>query len=831
MNFRLALRSLFKAPVLTSVAILSLALGIGANTGIFSLYNQLILRELPVPDPDTLINLNAPGPKQGATSCNQSGNCDAVFSYRMFRDLEAVPTGPARLAGYRIVGANLAHRGGETVSGEAVLVSGGYFQTLGLQPALGRLLGPADDETIGGHFVTVLTYDYWRSRFAQRPDVIGEPLVVNGQPMTIVGVAPEGFTGNTLASRPLAFVPLTMRGVMTTGFNSFEDRRNYWVYVFGRLNDGATIAQTEAALNATYRQIITEVEVPLQQGMSDTTLARFRERTLEVLEGSRGQSNLHREARTPLLLLLTVTGIVLVIACANVANLLLSRAASRGREMSIRRSLGANRVQLLLQMLTESAILGAIGGIVGLGVARATLSVIVSFLPPEGVAAVDLRLDPAVLAFAALLSLLTALLVGLYPAWHGSGTDLMSGLRSSSGQAGGGRAVSRFRTSLATMQIALAMALLVSASLFTRSLVNVSRIDLGIDQTDLVTFRLSPVLNGYQPQESRTLFARVEEELAALPGVTLVSAGRIPLIADNNTNTNVSVQGFDAGPDTNTSAAINEVGTRYFETVGMALRSGREFGPSDASGAPLVAIVNETFAARFNLGRDAVSKRMAIGRRDELDRLIVGVVADARYSSVRQEVPPQVFIPYRQNDQLGSLSFYVRAPGAERATLSAIAGVVRRIDSNLPVEDLKTMTRQIEENLVIDRVVTTLATAFAILATALAAVGLYGVLSYMVGQRTREIGVRIALGATESAIRRLVLGKVGLMVLVGMTVGIAGALGVGRLASSVLYEVQPYDPIALAAAAAMVVAVAMAAGVVPARRASRVNPVSALRQE
>lgn len=830
MQIRFAARTLLRAPVLTAVAVGSLALGIGANTAIFSLFDQFLLRALPVESPEELVNLSAPGPKPGGSSCNQAGSCEAVFSYLMFRDLEREHPGLSNVGGHVGFGANLAYRG-ETSNANGVYVSGGYFHTLGIRPAIGRLLGPDDDRVIGGHFVAVLSHEYWRSRFGARPDVLGEPVLVNGQPMTIVGVAPQGFMGTTLGNQPAVFVPISMRGLLSPGFSAFDNRRSYWVYVFGRLEPGASIEQVRAALTVPYQQILQEVEAPLQEAMSDQTMARFLEREIGVEPGALGQSQLHTEARAPLLMLLTVTGIVLLITCANVANLLLSRAAGRVQEMAIRLSLGASRRQLIAQVMTESALIGLMGGLVGLVVARVTLALIVSLLPPEGVRTVSVGLNGTMLAAAAALSLGTALVVGLYPAWHSTGASLVTGLRSSAGQPGGGRGASRFRTALATAQIALSMALLVAAGLFTRSLVNVSRVDLGVNTDRLVTFRLSPELNGYEPDRSRGLFADLEKNLAALPGVTAVSAARVPLIAGNSSGAGVSVQGFEAGPDTDVVANWNEVGAGYFRTVGIPVLAGRDFGHGDVIGQPRVAIVNEAFSRKFGLGRNAVGQRMAVGRSTDLDIEIVGVVADAKYSDVKQEVPPQFFLPYRQNERIGNLSFYVRSGLDETAILAAIPGAVQQLDQNLPVVDLKTMAAQVRERVFIDRVISTLAAAFAVLATLLAAVGLYGVLAYMVAQRTREIGLRMALGASEGTIRNLVLRRVGTMTIVGAVIGLAAAIAIGRLARSLLYEVQGHDPMALSVSLALLAGVALAAGFLPARRAARVDPMTALRQE
>ncbi|MEX2472120.1 MAG: ABC transporter permease, partial [Gemmatimonadota bacterium] len=415
-GLKLAVRALTKSPFVTAVAVLSLALGIGANAAIFSMFDEMLLRALPVQEPDRLVNLSAPGPKPGSQSCNQAGDCDAVFSYPMFRDLEQARGAFSGLAAHRLFGVNLA-RTGETQSGEGLLVSGSYFPVLGVQPALGRLLGPGDDEVPGGHFVTVLDYDYWQNRLGGDPGVLNQPIMVNGQSLTVVGVAPAGFDGTTLGGDPDVYVPLSMRGMLERlGDPGFENRRSYWAYVFGRMAPGVTIERADAEINTVYASIVNEVEAPLQEGMSAETLERFRQKRLGLEPGYRGQSSIHAEVRTPLAILFAVTGVVLLIACANIANLLLARGAGRSQEMAIRGSLGAGRGQLMRQLLTESVLLAVLGGLASLVVARWTLRFIASILPPEASSSLSLALDPRVLLFAAVLSVGTGILFGLYPA-------------------------------------------------------------------------------------------------------------------------------------------------------------------------------------------------------------------------------------------------------------------------------------------------------------------------------------------------------------------------------------------------------------------------------
>ncbi len=829
MNLKLAIRRLFKTPFVSVIAILSLALGIGANAAIFSLFDQTLLRALPVQRPNELVNFSSPGPRQGSNSCGQAGDCESVFSYPMFRDLEKQQTVFSGIAAHVGFGANLSYQS-QTRSADGMLVSGSYFPVLGLQPALGRLLDPSDDKNPGGHFVTVLSHAYWTTQLGSSADVLNQTLIVNGQRLTIVGVAPRGFNSTTLGMEPEVFVPITMRELMVPGWKGFDNRRSYWVYLFARLKPGVSIDQARVAMNGLYRPIINDVEAPLQKGMSDQTMARFKARTLVVEPGRRGQSQVHEEAKTPLILLFSITGIVLLIACANIANLLLARGAGRATEMAVRLSLGATRRQLLAQLLTESCVLAVLGGIAGLIVARWTLALIASLLPADGTASLQFQIQLPVVLFAAVLSVATGLLFGLFPALHATKPDLVSAIKAQAGQPSGARAAARFRSTLVTAQIALSMALLISAGLFVKSLMNVSRVNLGVKLDNLITFGLSPDLNGYDFARARTFFERTEEEMSAVPGVTAVAASMVPLLAGSNWGSSVSVQGFEKGPDTDAHAFFNRISSGYFRTLGIPLMSGREFTAADAAGAPKVVIVNEAFAKKFNLGREAVGKRMSDGG-PELEMEIVGVVQNAKYSEVRQEPPPVFFMPYRQNDRVGSLNFYVRTSLDPEQMLRTAPGIVARLDPNLPLESVKTMPQQARENVFMDRMVSTLSAAFALLATVLAAVGLYGVLAYTVSQRTREIGLRMALGADGARMRTMILKQVAWMTLVGGVIGIVAAYYLGRAAESLLFELKGTDPVVMSLSVVLLTIVAFAAGYIPAYRASRVHPMQALRYE
>ena len=829
-NLKFAFRTLFKTPFVTIVAIVSLALGIGANAAIFSLFNQILRKPLPVPEPLRLVNLAAPGPKPGSTNCSQAGDCETVFSYPMFRDLEKIQTPFTGIAAHLSFGANLSARG-QTQDGEGMLVSGSYFPVLGLTPAIGRLLTPDDDRAPGESHVIVLGYTYWQTRFGADPGILGQPLVVNGLTMTIVGVAPKGFDGTTLGVKPKIYAPITMRGFSQLS-KAFDNRRNYWMYLFARLKPGISIEQARTAMATPYHTIVNDVEAPLQKGLSPQTLARFQAKPILLDEGSRGQSSVSREAKTPMTLLLGITGFVLLIACANIANLLLARGASRAGEMAIRLSIGAGRGQLIGQLLGESCLLAIFGGLGGLVVAQWTLNLMAALLPSQAAEIVSLTIDPIVMLFAGALAIGTGVLFGLFPAMHSTRPDLISALKGQSGQPSGARSASRFRTGLATAQIALSMALLVSAGLFTRSLFNISRVDLGLNANNVVMFQISPARNGYKVEQSRQLFERVEDELGALPSVTGVTSSSVPLLGGSNWGSDVAVEGFKAGPDTDSGSRFNEVGPGYFPTLGIPLLAGRDFTRADASAAPPVAIVNEAFAKKFNLDRNPVGKRMSNkGSNSPLTMEIVGIVKNAKYSDVKREIPPIFFIPYRQDDTIGQINFYMRTGSDPERFLANIPKVLARLDANLPVENLRTLPQQVRENVFLDRFISVLSAAFASLATLLAAVGLNGVLAYTVSLRTREIGLRMALGATSSRVRVMVLRQVGIMVLVGGAVGLAAAVGIGLLAQSLLFELKGSDPVVLVVSAVSLSLVALAAGFIPAHRASQIDPMSALRYE
>jgi predicted permease len=500
--------------------------------------------------------------------------------------------------------------------------------------------------------------------------------------------------------------------------------------------------------------------------------------------------------------------------------------------MAVRLSIGASRRQLIAQLLTESILLAALGAIAGLFVAHWTLDFISSLMPENGSGLIAFSLSPATVGFAALMAVGTGLTFGLFPALHSTRPDLAGTLKNQAGQPGGAKAARRFRTTLATVQIALSMALLVPAGLFAKSLFNVSRVDLGLRSDHLMLFSIAPELNAYTTERTRQLFERIEDELTATPGVTSAVAAVVPVLAGDNWNNSLVVEGFEAGPDTNTTASLNMVGPGFLKTMGIALVAGREFTRADAINAPKVAIVNQAFARKFNLGENPVGKRFgAGGPNSKPDIEIVGIAQDAKYSNVKVVVPPQYYLPYRQEERLGYAHFYIRTAVPPEQMLATIPALMRKLDASLPIEDAKTMETQVRENVAEDRMVSKLSLAFAVLATVLAAIGLYGVLAYTVAQRTREFGLRMALGADGSTVRGMVMRQVVKMALIGGAIGLVVAVGVGRLAQSMLFELEGHDPLVLTGSAIALAIVALGAGFIPALRASKIDPMNALRYE
>jgi predicted permease len=831
---RSAVRSLRRTPVLSLAAVLSLAIGIGANAAIFSIFHQTLLRQLPVQQPEQLVTFTVPGEKQGRTSSSNAGGSDAVVSHPLFRDLERGQQAFTGIAAHREMSANIAHRN-RTSNELALLVSGSYFPVLGLRPALGRLLTPDDDRTPGAHNVVVLSHSYWRSRFGEDPSILNDTVVINGLPMTVIGVAPRGFDGTTVEEAPRAFLPLTMSAAIHSYWQDLDDRRDHWLYLFGRLKPGMSRDAAQASINGLFSGILKNAELPLTKGAlrSDRQRAGFLSRRILLADGARGEQPNRGEMVPVFVLLFSMTGIVILIACANIANLLLARGVARAGEFAVRLSLGARRGQLITQLMIESTLLAIAGGAAGLFIARWMIDIVRTTLPSEAGTFLQFEADLPLLAFGFALSLLTALLFGMLPAMHSTRIRVATMAKSQGGVTSTG-ASSPLRSALVTSQIALALALLVVAGLFAKSLVNISRIDLGMQISNLTTFRVSPALNGYSEERSRALFEQITDELNAVPGVTSVAESLLALLDGSNASANVSVRGFEAGPDADLDASTTLIGPQFFSTLGIPLITGREFTRADTSTSQSVAIVNEAFAKKFNLARDTVvGTRMELGRNDtpKFDIEIVGLVQNAKYSGVKDDTPPIFYLPHRQRDNVREINYYVRSSLDASGMNAAVSAIMRKLDPNLPIEELRTMEAHLRNRSASDLLLAKIAMSFAALATLLAAVGLYGVLAYSVAQRTPEIGVRLALGADAARIRQMILRHVGRLAIVGVAIGLAGALVLGRYAASLLFRVDGVDPNVTLAAVAVVIFVSLGAAMVPAYRASRIDPARALRWE
>jgi putative ABC transport system permease protein len=826
-DVRFCLRGFARRPIFAFVVVATLALGISVNAAIFSVYDQMLLRELPVRQPDGLVNLSSPGFKQGNTSCNDGGTCDEIFSYPMFRDLERADGPFVGIAAHRYTDASLAFEG-STATGSALLVSGQYFSLLGIAPAVGRLLDANDDRVDGEANAVVLTYAYWESAFGADRGVVGRSLVVNGKPLTIVGVGPRGFYGSTVGERPLVFVPITFKWLARpTAFPQHADRKSYWAYLFARVKPGVSLDEAAAAINAPYRAIVNDVDAPLLAGVSEQQLAAYRAKTIVLTPGGRGQSRIDDNASTPLKILIVSTGLVLLIACVNVANLLLARGSTRVGEIAVRASLGASRRRLLSLLLVETLLLAAAAALVSTPLTMSALRGIEAMLPPSN-RVFDLTLDGAAVAATIGLAVLSTLVFGLIPALKLMRVDVTPAHQMQSTRQTGGKAAARFRATLTTAQIALSMALLVLSGWFAQSLANVGRVDLGFRAESLAVFTIAPERNGYSQAQSAALFTRLEEEFAQIPGVAAAGAAGIALLDNSNWHNNVSVEGFEATPETDTDVSRNVVSPQFFRTLEMPLIRGTGFERASSDGAR-VAVVNERFVEKFGLGDDAVGKRMAFGATQNLDIEIVGVVRDARYSEVKADPPPQAFVPRVQAPFMGEMNFYLRSNLGLPELRSAVMEVLARHDANLPLVNVLTVTQQARENVFLDRFMGTLAGALAAMAIVLAAVGIYGVLSYGVVQRLREIGLRIALGAAPQNVRGMVLKQVAWMAAVGIVVGVGLASLLGAAGRALFFGLAPTDPLVPAVAVSALILVVLAAGYLPARRAAHVDPVTALR--
>ncbi|MGA9896458.1 MAG: ABC transporter permease [Terriglobales bacterium] len=833
-DVRYGLRMMAKNPVFTIVAVITLALGIGANTAIFTLFDQVLLRRLPVRDPQELVQFRSSGADSGRINARGNNSGD-YFSYPMYSDLRDQTTVFSGVLATFFTQVGLEwHNQPELVNTE--LVSGNYFETLGLRPALGRLFVQSDDTAQNANPLVVLSFTSWQRRFGADPGILNQTLLLNSHPFTVIGVVQPGFHSVVVGDSPDFFVPMMMKPEITPGWNDLDNHRSKWLNVFARLKPGTPAAQAEAGVNILWRGLRTE-EFKTIKAHSASFKERFIDKShLTLLGGGRGYSPLRENIRTPLLILMGMVGLVMLIACANVASLLLVRAAGRVREMSIRYALGARRGRIVRQLLIEGAMLGVVGGTLAVILAPQVSALLLRRMLADnnGQTPFSSQPDLRILVFNFGLAIVVSLLFSLAPAFQFWRPDLTPALKQQTTTVAGGGL--RFRRVSVGLQIGLSLLLLVGSGLFIRTLYNLKTLDVGFSTDHLLTFGIDAKLAGYDPKDIPALFRRVEGTLAALPGVHSVAATNDPELAGNTEGKTISIGGYVAKDDENMDAEWSVVTMGYFSTLEKPVIAGRTFSEQDGPDTAKVAVINESLARHYFGGAQQAVGHFLVssGNRDEKpDMEIVGVVGDARHEGVRNEIRRTVYVPYLQAKEAGfiPLEFYVRTWQAPQAAEATVSAAMRNLDSKLALDTMRTMDEQINDNLSTEGMIALLAASFGVLATLLAAVGLYGVLAYATVQRTREIGIRIALGASRGNVAQMVLVEVARLAGVSIALALPAALVLGRLIGSQLFGVSNYDPLTLVAVTLLVGLMALFAAWIPTRRATRVDPMVALRYE
>ena len=827
-DLRLALRGLRRNPLFATVAILSLALGIGANTAIFTLMDQILLRQLPVKNPEELVMLYQDGIHMGSNSGTR------MHSYPLYQDLQQKAEPLSEVMCRRLTDASISIDN-QTERVEAELVSGNYFTMLGVGPALGRVFNSQEDDRFyRGHPVVVLGYDYWRTRFAADRGVIGRKVLVNNYPMTIVGVSAAGFAGVDPAVAPQIRVPIQMKEVMlpTWSWVQMDNRRSRWVQVFGRLKPGYTVESARAPLQGLFTQIRAyEMTLPAAKNWSAYNRERFMQGQLLVESAAMGFSGLRNQFSTALIVLMCMVGLVLLIACANVANLLIARGFMRQKEIAVRLSLGASRGRLVRQLLVESLLLSVLGGAAGLLLAVVLTRGLLALIPIDGAPLlIDAYPDGRILAFTIALTFTTGIVFGLLPAMRASRPDPWTTLKDTVGSIAGAGGSLFLRKGLVTAQVALSFLLLFGAGLFVRSLQNLKTTDTGVNLENLITFQLSPDLNGYDVPRRQQLYDTLLERLRSAPGIRAAGLTTVPILAGSEWDNYMSVEGHRPADGEDMQAFMNAVSAGYFDAMQIRFLEGRDFRRSDVAEPWKAAIVNRRFAEHFFKGASAVGKRIGSGGgpNTKLNIEIIGVVADSLYEGPREGVRRQVFVP---NSGSGSAAFYVRTTTASAGAYNLIRSEVKALDGSLPVYQLKTLAGQLDETLLTDRLIALLSAGFGLLATVLASVGLYGVMAFVVARRRKELGIRMALGAQPARVIWLVMREVVVLLAIGLALGVPAALALGRYVSTQLYGIEPNDPMIAGSTIVLLSIVSAAAGMIPAYRASRIDPILALRYE
>jgi len=817
-DLRYGARMLLKSRGFTAVAALSLSLGIGANTAIFSLADKVMIRKLPVEEPERLVVVNV----------DSGRGLGTVFTYPDFADYRAGNEVFEDLVCYAQRALTL-NEGGQAERIQGTIVSGNYFTALRIQPALGRGFVPEEDKTRGSHPVVALSYGLWQRRFGADPGLVGKALNLNGVNFTVVGIAPPEFTGAVPGIAPDVYVPVMMQGQVSPSWKfdplfGPRSRNLSWLEVLGRLKPGVSREQATAAMTALGSQIA-------KANPNPDGSPRF-EPKFVLEDGSRGHTYLLRDLRFPLQMLMATVGLILLIACANVANLLLARAGARQKEIAVRLAVGAGRGRLIRQLLTESALLSTLGGVGGLALAASISGLVVSYTPPNNFSTLTLdnRLDLRALGFTVAISLVTGFLFGLAPALSASRPDLVSALKDETALLGKRFRRLSLRNLLVVAQVALSVIVLVGAGLCVRSLQKLQAIDEGFDPAKALVMSADVSLSGYDKERGLRFFPELIERVKLLRGVEAVSlAAQVPL--GGGISSPMKAEGYAPKPGEDMSSDFNIVGTDYFRTMKIPLLQGREFVQSDTTTAPQVVIINETAARRFWPDQNPVGRRLTLGRApDEEVREIVGVVKDSKYRRLNDESRPTAYVPFAQ-DYRANMALHVRTTGEPGAMLAAVRREVQALDASLPLYNIKTLEEQKSGSLYTSRMAAMLLTAFGLLALGLAALGLYGVMAYAVNRRTRELGVRMALGAQTGDVLKLILTQGLKLALLGVGVGLLAALALTRWIESLLFDVRPTDPLTFTVIAVVLTLVALVACWIPARRAAKVDPLVALRSE
>jgi len=826
-DLRFGVRMLLKHKGFTLVAVLSLALGIGANAALFSVMDAVMLKTLPVRDPEQLVVLRWLGSagwykgfmgsndKDAATGLDITSSMSSA-AFERFRDQNQTMTSVFAFASLGLLNLNIDGQA-EMASGQ--VVSGNYFAGLGVTAAPGRTLTNEDDKP-GAAPAAVINHRYWQRRFGGDPAAVGKVIYINGAAFTIVGVTPPGFFGTLeVGSAPDISVPLGTLAQVSRRYAEFQSSAsNWWLQIMGRLKPGVSAEQAQAELTALAQRHA--LELPNDAGEKRVAPQ------IRLDSGSQGLMRQRRRFSSQFDVLTALAALALLIACVNLANLSLARAATRRREMALRLSVGASRLRLVRQLLTESMLLAALGAALGLLFADWGKDALLALLVgSSGEFAVDLRLDWRALGFTAAISALTGLLFGLAPALRATRIELSPMLKETPGAGAAPR--SRLSKALVVAQVAMSLALLVGAGLFVRTLRNLNQIDAGFDRENLLIFSVNP---RYEAARRASLYQQLTERIGALPGVRAVSSSRHPLLAFWYTGEEVRVPGYTPRADEDMNVRTAEVAPNFLATMGIPLLLGREFTPQDKEQAPNAAVVSQALAARFFPAQNPLGQRLIVGG---IEMQIIGVARDAKYGGIREAVTPVVYLPYLQNRPAApaEMSFAVRTVGDSDAAIAAIRQAAQSIDRNLPLFGVRTQSELIARSFAQERLFATLSSFFGLLALALVCIGLYGVMSYTVARRTHEIGIRMALGATGGVVLRMALGEALWLVLTGLAIGLVVSLTATRWLAKLLYGVTPADPLTLGLATLLLLAVAMLAGYLPARRAARVDPLVALRHD